>query len=470
MSIVTPSIHQHDCFAPTRSPNFYINSGSLGMTTGIVALDYGHLGPDTSIIPNNYTMGTTPNITGNPYYQQTAAQNAHEIIAHEAHGIQNPAHSQATNNYYQHGSRVLRHDHFNQSDISNVLTGLEEVSTALSSEFLVWMNTTIRQGNTEAMWISDDTYPEVIYSTWRPSHFTNPASHLDYDPPLHVHDPIVPKIWHVKSSPRALNFTWKCYQDFTPTRAKISTHITIPTTSCPICNYHNDTLHHMLLEGPFTRACWYASKWSFQLDRVRHLSPQTWIRIWLSPSKNWGFCLDAWSTFCVDITWLIWKERCKAAFEKKIPNIARIMQIAKSTQASKSLTTHHTISLPVQSPPLTQHTTSPLWQPPKPPFLKMNIEASFIIQTLSFGIGFIMRDSHRNVLAAGTWTGHATTVEEAECRGVLLATQWALERQLTHLELEIDDQAISVEWVTRSSSDLSQLILYILILSFVAVT
>ncbi|KAF9608897.1 hypothetical protein IFM89_012065 [Coptis chinensis] len=52
----------------------------------------------------------------------------------------------------------------------------------------------------------------------------------------------------------------------------------------------------------------------------------------------------------------------------------------------------------------------------------------------------------------GTWTRHATTAEEVECRGVLLATQWALERQLTHLELEIDAQAITVEWATRSSN------------------
>ncbi|KAF9604540.1 hypothetical protein IFM89_007661 [Coptis chinensis] len=129
---------------------------------------------------------------------------------------------------------------------------------------------------------------------------------------------------------------------------------------------------------------------------MRHLSPQDWIKMWISPPKNWGFYLDEWSTYCVNITWLIWKERYKAAFEKKIPNSSRIMQITKAS--------------------------------------------------------FILRNSNKNVLAAGTWTGHATTAEEAECRGVLLATQWALNRQVTHLEVEIDAQAITMEWDTRSSN------------------
>ncbi|KAF9612250.1 hypothetical protein IFM89_038672 [Coptis chinensis] len=102
-------------------------------------------GGETSITPNNYTMGTAPN----NYYQQTAGRNAQEVNAQEIQDIQATPHTHATNNYYQHGSRVFRHDHYNQSDIGNVLTGIEEVSTALSSEFLVRMNTAIRQGNTE---------------------------------------------------------------------------------------------------------------------------------------------------------------------------------------------------------------------------------------------------------------------------------------------------------------------------------
>ncbi|KAF9588164.1 hypothetical protein IFM89_007853 [Coptis chinensis] len=173
--------------------------------------------------------------------------------------------------------------------------------------------------------------------------------------------------------------------------------------------------------------------------------------MWISPPKNWGFYLDEWSTYCVNITWLIWKERCKTAFEKKIPNSSRIMQITKASQTSKNHTNQHTTTLPTQTKPLEQ-TTTPLWQPPKPPFLKINVDASFTLQTFTFGIGFILRNSNRNVLAAGTWTGHATTAEEAECRGVLLATQWALDRQVTHLEVEIDAQAITVEWATRSSN------------------
>ncbi|KAF9625849.1 hypothetical protein IFM89_027460 [Coptis chinensis] len=230
MSIVTPSIQQHDRYAPTGSPNININSGLLGMTTGTVALDYGLLGADTTIIPNNYTMGTTSNITGQAYYY-------HQFV----------------------GEMLMRSMHKrHKSDISNVLPGLEEVSTTLSSEFLVRMNTAIRQGNTKAMWIRDDTYPKV-------------------------------KVLKAKYFPNV------------------------------------DALHSNSKQG---------SSW-------------------------------------------LWK----------------------------SVTT---------------------------------------------GLHLVKKNSIWRV--AGTWTRHATTAEEVECRGVLLATQWALERQLTHLELEIDAQAITVEWATRSSN------------------
>ncbi|KAF9591023.1 hypothetical protein IFM89_001233 [Coptis chinensis] len=69
-----------------------------------------------------------------------------------------------------------------------------------------------------------------------------------------------------------------------------------------------------------------------------------------------------------------------------------------------------------------------------------------------FGIGFILRDSHGSFLAAGTRIGYATLAEDAECRGILMATQWALARQISHLEIETDAQAIATYWENLHSN------------------
>ncbi|KAF9607202.1 hypothetical protein IFM89_033409 [Coptis chinensis] len=106
--------------------------------------------------------------------------------------------------------------------------------------------------------------------------------------------------------------------------------------------------------------------------------------------------------------------------------------------------------LQLQTIPPTNH--PPKWKPPTHPSQKLNVDAAYLCDTQCFGIGFILRDSHGSFLAAGTRTDYTTSAEDAECRGTLMATQWALARQISYLEIETDAQAIATYWENLHSN------------------
>ncbi|KAF5186431.1 hypothetical protein FRX31_023983 [Thalictrum thalictroides] len=70
------------------------------------------------------------------------------------------------------------------------------------------------------------------------------------------------------------------------------------------------------------------------------------------------------------------------------------------------------------------------------------------------GLGLILRNSNGNFLNAGTNSDYAASSEEAECKGILYATQWGAEKGVTHLELETDCKG-AVDYLMGKPSNLS---------------
>ncbi|KAF6141706.1 hypothetical protein GIB67_027884 [Kingdonia uniflora] len=76
------------------------------------------------------------------------------------------------------------------------------------------------------------------------------------------------KLWHNKANPRAQLFAWKCIRDMIPCRATIADRLALSDISCPLCGDPVESLHHILLECPFTRAVWFGRVNGFAVKTV----------------------------------------------------------------------------------------------------------------------------------------------------------------------------------------------------------
>lgn len=83
-----------------------------------------------------------------------------------------------------------------------------------------------------------------------------------------------------------------------------------------------------------------------------------------------------------------------------------------------------------------------LWQFPKINTIKINCDASWISEHTNAGFGFVIRNWTGTFKGAESGTFRTSTAEEAEALSLLQATNWAITKNLQHLVIEGDNQAI----------------------------
>ncbi|KAF5199348.1 hypothetical protein FRX31_011066 [Thalictrum thalictroides] len=98
-----------------------------------------------------------------------------------------------------------------------------------------------------------------------------------------------------------------------------------------------------------------------------------------------------------------------------------------------------------------------IWIPPPQGYHKMNVDISFRSHDASIGICYITRTNSGNFIFAGTETGHATSAEEGECKGLQAAVRAGLQQQLKRVVFETDSKnvaaylaghAVNISWTS----------------------
>ncbi|KAF5192209.1 hypothetical protein FRX31_018202 [Thalictrum thalictroides] len=127
---------------------------------------------------------------------------------------------------------------------------------------------------------------------------------------------------------------------------------------------------------------------------------------WLTDSDSWG-------SYCMTITWEIWKARCQTVFSNVQSDPRTIAgHIDMIVDRQLNLRSTSTVNQNFHS----QHGL--IWIPPLQENLKLNVDITFISPDfdIGFGIGFILRNHLGIFQSAGCQRGGATSAEEAECK------------------------------------------------------
>ncbi|KAF5197847.1 Reverse transcriptase zinc-binding domain [Thalictrum thalictroides] len=228
------------------------------------------------------------------------------------------------------------------------------------------------------------------------------------DNPNNIFSKTCLRIWKNKAPPRADLFTLKCFNNLVPVKERLGQHINIPSLSSPFCDFQYETLHHLLLDCPYSQAVWFLTNINFRLVHFKNLPTSDWISLCSVLLK-------------IGLLTLIYGH---------LSALLQPVGIYGNKGAIRLLITG----------------CSDLIN------LHQSLINSFSDSETHIGIRIVIRDSKGTFISAGANSGNVGNSEEGECTGLLAATIWARIKQVKHLEIETDHRGAAEALNGRSSN------------------
>ncbi|KAL5552054.1 hypothetical protein UlMin_002230 [Ulmus minor] len=213
------------------------------------------------------------------------------------------------------------------------------------------------------------------------------------------------KFWKLHIPPKIKIFIWKAYHDWIPTGANLVNH-GVPTSKiCLLCNNAHETSTHSLWE------CKHLKVIGNSLPKLQYPPLCNMKELLLSASD----CLktEELELMCI-LMWRFWFRRNKWKHEKQWLDDEACLGWARQHLSDYQQFHSKTYHSPAKIPPKP-------WEAPVMGTVKVNTDAAWCSQKKKFGLGAVIRDSTRSVLASVATPVYAPVT-------VAVAEGWALER------------------------------------------
>ncbi|CAL9016314.1 unnamed protein product, partial [Prunus brigantina] len=127
-------------------------------------------------------------------------------------------------------------------------------------------------------------------------------------------------IWRACTTPKIRNFMWRAVSNSLPTSDNLFRRKLSRSPICQICGLFPETVEHMLLLCPWTKAVWFGCPFGYSPDLASITTLDSWLSGFMDSNfadgdqRDWGISIFM---FC---SWEIWKARCKAIFNDIRPS------------------------------------------------------------------------------------------------------------------------------------------------------
>ncbi|KAK4476788.1 hypothetical protein RD792_015948 [Penstemon davidsonii] len=303
--------------------------------------------------------------------------------------------------------------------------------------------------------------PEPKRLIWTPSSSgvfsSKSAYHLSqkcrFGASLGVLNFIFKNLWAAKIHSRSKLFLWKLIHNILPTKGKLRFLFSVELINCPFCDLEEESIEHLFLRCPFTKAVWFKSKWSFRLDSFSN-EPLIGFLILILDSKSRLFpgeldCLE-FLIFAAILMEFIWARRNQIVHGKPIIEFDKFLKLVEAISAE------HFFAQKLWITSSKAPSYSIVWSPPRPNGIKVNSDASFKNGLAAFAV--IIRNSNGSILFAAASKQPCLSPLAAECLSLHLACsilmKWkideaCIENDCLQAIFEISNDWQAADWSAR---------------------
>lgn len=242
-------------------------------------------------------------------------------------------------------------------------------------------------------------------------------------------------LWGARVTPKIRNFMWRAITNSIPTGANLFKRKLSLSPLCRLCGLFPETVEHLLLLCPWTRAVWFGSPLGYSPDLASISTLDSWLSRLLSgiftndDHLNWGI---SHFMFC---SWEIWKARCQAIFRGLMPSPLLVLSQANSLHKEFSQAKDLATAAPlfIRGVPPRLH-----WSPPLSPFVKVNIDGAWEANSGLGGVGVVIRDHNGSFIGATIQPCNLSSAVECEAHAAIVGLSFASSLQFQHIVVETD--------------------------------
>ncbi|KAJ9554109.1 hypothetical protein OSB04_018154 [Centaurea solstitialis] len=244
------------------------------------------------------------------------------------------------------------------------------------------------------------------------------------------------RIWKANIPNKVKFFIWRAIREVIPTRNALQSRgIQVPPL-CPLCNRNVENNWHALVDCPQVRSIWNETGLSSEID-ARTLEANSFSElIFKFLHDHSGHDGDSF----LMLLWSIWHRRNDIVWNDgprdPSPVIRRAFCLLSEWRAKRSLTM---ISSGSHDQPNTDS-----WKPPRPDFLKCNVDATVPDNNSSAGFGAVIRNHKGEFIAAkATPISSRPPVRECEALAIRDTILWVANRGESNVVFETDAKVVA---------------------------
>ena len=254
---------------------------------------------------------------------------------------------------------------------------------------------------------------------------SQPESSRQWEP-----DPLWKRIWGARVPAKVKSFLWRACHDALPTNSGLFKRKVIPTPLCGLCRDQcEDSIHALWACSVVTQAWTIAPEFS----DLRQSGPMSFSDLVHQVVQiTFDVLLEKFAVMC----WLLWHKRNHDRLHLPSEQYCQIWTRAQAfLHEYLTVTTEEKVEK-TKSPPVR-------WKLPVTNFYKINFDGAIFKESNSGGIGVVIRDNTRMVIAMLSQKVHGThTAEMIEALAARRAVIFAKEVGIDDVEFEGDAETV----------------------------
>ncbi|XP_057426601.1 uncharacterized protein LOC130720036 [Lotus japonicus] len=212
---------------------------------------------------------------------------------------------------------------------------------------------------------------------------------------------LCPTIWGCQAPQKLKLFLWKASTNSLVVKRNLFRRKMASSDLFPIWNEASETVEHVLLLCPLTRAVWFGSplQITISLDNLSRFD------LWFLQMVNKFKQLTAEGSelaMLISFLWAIWKGRNNAVFQSVTPNPSQTIRQALINWQDRLNTAEVTPPESTSNQGRVRRNRAAHWMPPPPGTIKINTDAGWAKDQPLASLAFLARDHSGQILIGGT--------------------------------------------------------------------